>query len=150
MRNIDTRTTEGFGLEWSAFTQNSSDLAGDERQRLFDQYFGIFPWSDLPPGAEGLDAGCGSGRWAALVAPQVGRLHVLDASAEALQVAKKNLVDTPNVTFHFASVGDIPLPDRSLDFAYSLGVLHHIPDTLGAIRHIPSKLKPGAPFLIYL
>jgi ubiquinone/menaquinone biosynthesis C-methylase UbiE len=148
--NIDARTTEGFGLEWSTFTQNSFDLAADERQQLFDQYFHLFPWSDLPRDAEGLDAGCGTGRWATLVAPRVGRLHLLDASDDALAVAKRNLADAGNVAFHFASVGDIPLPDQSLDFAYSLGVLHHVPDTLGAIRHIASKLKAGAPFLLYL
>jgi SAM-dependent methyltransferase len=37
-----------------------------------------------------------------------------------------------------------------LDFAYSLGVLHHVPDTAAALRSIGRKLKPGAPFLIYL
>lgn len=150
MQNIDARTTEGFGREWSAFTQDSSELVAEERQRLFDEYFRLFPWSELPPDAVGLDAGCGSGRWATLVAPRAGRLHVLDASEEALAVARLNLAGRDNVEFHFASVGDIPLPDRSLDFAYSLGVLHHLPDTPGAIRHIASKLKPGAPLLIYL
>jgi ubiquinone/menaquinone biosynthesis C-methylase UbiE len=150
VRNIDARTTEGFGLEWSTFTQDSSDLSAEERQRLFDQYFRIFPWSDLPRDAQGLDAGCGTGRWGALVAPRVARLHLLDASHQALEVARRNLAHAGNVEFHHASVGDIPLPDRGLDFAYSLGVLHHVPDTLGAIRHIGSKLKPGAPFLIYL
>ncbi len=150
MQNIDARTTDGFGLEWSAFTQNSADLSEAERQQLFDQYFRLFPWSDLARDAEGLDAGCGTGRWATLVAPRVGRLHLLDASAAALEVAKSNLAAAGNVSFHLASVGEIPLPDHSLDFAYSLGVLHHVPDTLGAIRHIASKLKPGAPFLLYL
>jgi ubiquinone/menaquinone biosynthesis C-methylase UbiE len=148
--NIDKRTTEGFGREWSAFTQNSTDLAAEERRQLFDQYFSLFPWSDLQRDAEGLDAGCGTGRWATLVAPRVGRLHLLDASADALEVAKRNLAGVGNVEFHLASVGDIPLPDRGLDFAYSLGVLHHVPDTLGAIRHIASKLKADAPFLLYL
>jgi ubiquinone/menaquinone biosynthesis C-methylase UbiE len=148
--NIDARTTKGFGLEWSTFTQNSSDLTAEERQRLFDQYFRIFPWSDLPRNAQGLDAGCGTGRWAVLVAPRVGRLHLLDASQQALEVAQRNLADAGNVEFHLASVSNIPLPDCGLDFAYSLGVLHHVPDTVGAIRHIASKLKPGAPFLIYL
>lgn len=37
-----------------------------------------------------------------------------------------------------------------MDFGYSLGVLHHVPDTLGALRSCANKLKPGAPFLIYL
>ena len=33
---------------------------------------------------------------------------------------------------------------------HSLGVLHHIPDTLEGLRACVRKLKPGAPFLLYL
>lgn len=150
MRNADPTVTSGFGHEWSTFTQGTTSLEVTERTQLFDEYFYLFPWSDLPPHAEGLDAGCGSGRWAVQVAPRVGWLHLLDASETALDVARSNLTDAGNVSFHHASVSDIPLPDNSLDFAYSLGVLHHVPDTIGALRHICSKLKPQAPFLIYL
>jgi ubiquinone/menaquinone biosynthesis C-methylase UbiE len=150
MRNADPTVTTGFGREWSTFTQSESSLEQAERERLFAEYFRIFPWPELPTQAEGLDAGCGSGRWAFLVAPRVGRLHVLDASRDALEVAKANLAGQGNVAFHYASVSDIPLVDNSLDFAYSLGVLHHVPDTAAAVRHIGSKLKPDAPFLIYL
>jgi ubiquinone/menaquinone biosynthesis C-methylase UbiE len=149
MLNVDAKVTEGFGQEWSTFTQGA-DLDPDERRRLFDQYFRLFPWEDLPANAEGIDAGCGTGRWATLVAQRVGHVHLLDASLQALFVAKRNLAGAENVTFHHASVSAIPLPDRSLDFAYSLGVLHHVPDTLGALREIASKLKPGAPFVLYL
>jgi ubiquinone/menaquinone biosynthesis C-methylase UbiE len=150
MQNADPTVTTGFGREWSTFTQSEQSLERAERGRLFTEYFRIFPWSELPANAEGLDAGCGSGRWAFLVAPRVGRLHVLDASREALEVAKANLAGQENVAFHYASVSDIPLADGSLDFAYSLGVLHHVPDTAAAVGHICSKLKPDAPFLIYL
>lgn len=150
MRNADPTVTTGFGHEWSTFRQGADVLEIAERERLFDQYFRIFPWSELPPDSVGLDAGCGSGRWSMQVAPRVGKLHLLDASEEALATARDNLAAATNVTFHFASVSDIPLPDDSLDFAYSLGVLHHVPDTVSALRHIRSKLKPNAPFLIYL
>jgi SAM-dependent methyltransferase len=44
----------------------------------------------------------------------------------------------------------MPLGDDSLDFAYSLGVLHHVPDTGAAVCSIARKLKPGAPLLVYL
>jgi ubiquinone/menaquinone biosynthesis C-methylase UbiE len=150
MKNVDTITTDGFGREWSTFTQGADDLSADERRRQFDQYFSVFPWGDLPPDAEGMDAGCGTGRWAMLMAERGVRLHCLDASEDALAVARSNLAAAANVTFHHASVSDIPLPDRSLDFAYSLGVLHHVPDTPNAIRHIGTKLKPGAPLLVYI
>ena len=37
-----------------------------------------------------------------------------------------------------------------MDFGYALGVLHHIPDTAAGIVSCVKKLKPGAPFLLYL
>ncbi|HEX6124046.1 MAG TPA: methyltransferase domain-containing protein, partial [Pyrinomonadaceae bacterium] len=44
----------------------------------------------------------------------------------------------------------IPIDDASCDFGYSLGVLHHVPDTEAGIRACVAKLKPGSPFLLYL
>jgi SAM-dependent methyltransferase len=37
-----------------------------------------------------------------------------------------------------------------MDFGYSLGVLHHVADTEGALRAAVRALKPGAPLLVYL
>ncbi len=145
--NVDHRTVEGFGDEWVRFDQ--SGLAEQEYKALFDRYFSIFPWHILPKDAEGFDLGCGSGRWARMVAPRVGRLHCIDPSA-ALDVARKNLAEFKNCEFHSAVVDAIPLDDASMDFGYSLGVLHHVPDTQAGIDACVKKLKPGAPFLLYL
>jgi ubiquinone/menaquinone biosynthesis C-methylase UbiE len=150
LHNVDDRVAAGFGDEWGTFRQDAGKFRDEDRDAIFDDYFHIFPWDRLPPDCVGLDAGCGSGRWSVKVAPRVGHLHLLDASKEALAVARDNLRDAGNVTFHHASAGQIPLPPNSLDFAFSLGVLHHIPDTESAIVEIGRKLKPGAPFLIYL
>lgn len=146
--NKDDRVVAGFGDEWSRFPQDA--LSDEERDRIFNDYFKIFPWEKLPRDAVGADIGCGSGRWALVVAPRISYLHVVDASQEALNVAKKNLEKQTNVGFHQASVDELPIMDESLDFAYSLGVLHHVPDTVAALRSISKKLKDGAPFLVYL
>lgn len=148
-RNLDASTVDGFGVEWARFTQ--TPLEDEERQRIWDGYFRIFPWGLLPQdGGVGADVGCGSGRWGLLVAERVRHLHLIDASDRALRVARNNLAAFKNVSFHHASVEALPIPDGSLDFAYSLGVLHHVPDTLSAIQAISAKLKSGAPFLVYL
>jgi ubiquinone/menaquinone biosynthesis C-methylase UbiE len=149
--NLDPQVACGFGQEWSTFRQDTEHLSQQQRQEIFDDYFRIFPWHLLPPGGgAGIDVGCGTGRWSMLVAPRVEHLHLLDASAAALAVAKENLSFAKNVSYHFNGVADMPLPPKSLDFAYSLGVLHHVPDTQAAIAAIAGKLKPGAPFLVYL
>jgi ubiquinone/menaquinone biosynthesis C-methylase UbiE len=145
--NADSKVVAGFGDEWSRFDQ--SDLTKDELQRMFDNYFNIFPWENLSANAVGFDLGCGSGRWAKLVAPKVGTLHCIDPS-DALEVAKRNLKDATNCQFHQASVEEIPLADNSADFGYSLGVLHHIPDTQAGLQACVNKLKSGSPFLLYL
>jgi SAM-dependent methyltransferase len=147
-RNESRDTVESFGDEWSRFDQ--AELPEAEHAKIFGEYFSIFPWDDLPPDAEGFDLGCGSGRWAKAVAARVGRLNCVDASPEAIAVATRNLASAPNVAFHVASVDDMPLEDGSQDFGYSLGVLHHVPDTQAAIASCVKLLKPGAPFLLYL
>src|SRR5258706_11302359 len=120
--NLDARTVEGFGDEWRRFP--NSVVRDEERNDLFEQYFHIFPWERLPPdGGRGADVGCGSGRWSLLVAPRVRELHLVDASDEALGVARNNLRNFHNVQFHHSSLDTMPLEDGSLDFAFSLGVL---------------------------
>jgi SAM-dependent methyltransferase len=145
--NLDPRTVASFGDEWERFDQQA--MAPAEAERVFRDYFAIFPWVQLPQGAEGFDMGCGSGRWARFVAPRVGRLHCIDPSG-ALAVARQTLADCPNVQFHQASVAASGLVPNSQDFGYSLGVLHHVPDTAAAIRSCAELLKPGAPLLLYL
>ena len=145
--NIDREVVNSFGNEWNFY--NQSELSKKELSLIFKEYFSIFPWENLPSNAIGFDLGCGSGRWAKCVAPNVHHLHCLDPSS-SINVAKDNLKDNLNCSFHQKSVDDIPFEDNSMDFGYSLGVLHHIPDTQDGLNICVSKLKKGAPFLVYL
>lgn len=150
-KNVDVEVARGFGKEWSTFRQDEANLTREQREAIFENYFRIFPWQILPAGsATGADVGCGTGRWAMMVASRVAHLHLVDVSPKVLAVARKNLRGQDNVSFHVSSVANIPLPAHSLDFAFSLGVLHHVPDTQAGINSIAEKLKQGAPFLIYL
>jgi ubiquinone/menaquinone biosynthesis C-methylase UbiE len=141
------KTIEGFGDEWTRFDQSS--FSEHEQTAIFESYFSLFPWHNLSADSQGFDLGCGSGRWARLVAPRVGRLHCVDPSI-AIDVARKNLSKFPNCEFHKVTADTMPFKSKSMDFGYSLGVLHHIPDTEKALVSCAEKLKPGAPFLVYL
>jgi SAM-dependent methyltransferase len=147
-KNIDDNTVGSFGEEWQHFDQ--SQLSADELKSIYEAYFAVFPWDKLPANAEGFDMGCGSGRWAKLVAPRVKTLNCIEPSVSAIAVAKRNLVALKNVNFLNVGVDDLPLPKNSQDFGYSLGVLHHIPDTQKALNSCVELLKPNAPFLVYL
>lgn len=148
LKNADKKTVEGFGDQWQRFDQSTPN--DDENLFLFKRYFSLVDFNDLPEKAQVFDMGCGSGRWARIVAPHVGRIICVDASAQALQVAQKNLAHLPNAEFLNESAGECSIPPKSMDFGYSLGVLHHLPDTQDAIKQCVQKLKPGAPLLLYL
>ena len=145
--NMDAETVASFGDEWSRYDQSS--MSYSEASEIFMAYFSIFPWDMLPSNPVGFDMGCGSGRWAKFVAPKVGRLNCIDPSS-ALDIARRNLIDFKNVEYIKASVSESGIPINSQDFGYSLGVLHHVPDTESAINSCVSLLKPGAPLLVYL
>lgn len=147
MRNEDQQTVSGFGDEWTRF---DNAALGAERHAIFAKYFVDFPWAALGVDAVGFDAGCGSGRWAYLVADRVGQLHCVDASDAALSVARRQLADKQNCVFHHASVSELPFATGSMDFGYSLGVLHHTPEPSDGLNECVRVLKAGAPFQVYL
>ena len=146
--NIDEKVIKDFGNEWKNFDQstiNDIDLIN-----AFNQYFTIFPKNFLNKNMEGFDMGCGSGRWSKIVAPLVKKLNCIDPSLDALDVAKKNLNNFKNVSFHNKSVNENFLRPNSQDFGYCLGDLHHITETQKGIRSCFNILKKNSPFLIYL
>lgn len=147
-RNLHTPTIAGFGKEWAAFDQ--SEVSEVELQRFFNDYFSLLDRTTISDQSVVMDIGCGSGRWAKYVAPMVGSLHLVDPSSQALTVAQETLREHRNCFFHNVSTESLPGQDNSFDFIYSLGVLHHIPDTQLAVSDCVKKLKPGAPFLVYL
>ena len=145
---FDKNVVAGFGDEWKRFDQAGRTEA--DLRHTFDAYFRTFPWSAVGPGSRGFDLGCGSGRWACFVAERCGHLTCIDPSSEALEVAQYNLKDARNVSFQQAAAGELPYPDSTFDFGYSLGVLHHTPDPARSLRDAVRVLKPKSPFLVYV
>ena len=147
MKNLDKKTVKSFGEEWQHFDQ--SLMTDKEAHKMFQSYFSLFPFNSLSKFSEGFDMGCGSGRWAKFIAPKVGLLHCIDPSI-AIKVAQKNLRKFQNIKYLKESLDMCSIKENSQDFGYSLGVLHHVPNTSLAIKSCVKLLKPGAPFLIYI
>jgi len=141
----DEKTIAGFGDEWSRFDQSGADAR--DLTAAFNAYFTLFPWQELPPEACGLDLGCGSGRWARMVAKRVGRVICVEPSAHALNVARRT---ADQCLFIQGAAGELPFRENTMDFCYSLGVLHHTPQPAAGLADAVRCLKPGAPVLVYL
>lgn len=143
--NIDWETIDSFGEEWTKFSQFSDE----EIQFMGDEYFDILPKHLLTNQTSVLDVGCGSGRWSKYLADKVGYIEAIDPS-KAVFVASQLLEDKKNVRVSQASVDGIPFKDNAFDLVFSLGVLHHIPDTAGALKKCVEKIKNGGHFVVYL
>lgn len=148
-QNYDPDTLRAFDDQWRVL--QSRQGGRDEQYPLSERFFSIFPWQSINAAqAKGMEIGCGTGRFAQFVVPHVKHLTLIDPSEHAIRAARKTLSDFDNCTFVNAPLSALDIPQGSMDFGYSYGVLHHIPDTEQAMRTACSYLKPGAPFLIYL
>ena len=96
MKNCDNETVEDFGREWKTFSQKKHI---SELKKIYNNYFKIFPFERISKNSFGFDAGCGSGRWAQFMAPNVKELHCIEPSKEAINVAKNNLKKIKNFKF---------------------------------------------------
>ena len=144
-QNLDQKTVESFGEEWTKF----SSFDKDEIERMGNEYFDLLAATSVNKDSYVLDVGCGTGRWSYYLSPKVKFVEAIDPS-DAVFSAVQLTSGKPNIRVTKAGVSSIPFDDATFDFIFSLGVLHHIPDTTGAIKRIFQKLKPGGYFLVYL
>ena len=77
-----------------------------------------------------LDAGCGTGTYAAAVADHVASLTLIDASEGMLSMAREKL-GSDGVDYHQGRLQDLPFEDGSFDAVMTNQVLHHLGDAEG-------------------
>lgn len=134
---------ESFGRQWNRY-----DVARPEEDAaVFRAKTGVDP-SDLA-GQVVLDAGCGGGRYARLLGEHGARVLGVDLSS-SVEKAAALCSDLPKVRIVQADLLDLPIRDRSLDFAFSIGVMHHGPDPRRAFAQVASKVRPGGRLAVWL
>ena len=129
-------TAAKFGWQWQHFTQE------DEK---YDQQF--LGW--IAPVAPEffqdklvLEGGCGKGRHTQLAARWRAREVIgIDLSA-AVETAFPATRDLPNAHIVQADIYNLPVAPV-FDYAFSVGVLHHLPDPHSGFKSLVSKVKPG-------
>lgn len=141
--------SESFGFQWNRFARTQLDSAtGTTRSR--DTFIQKTGWSlDDLQGARVLDAGCGMGRFAEVCADAGAEVHAVDLST-AVEAASQNLERRSDVRTYQADIMNLPFPNESFDFIYSIGVLHHTPDTKAAFLRLQPLLKPGGAIAIWV
>lgn len=141
--SVVRRTRESFGYQWTLFPEMVIDF-----RENFLRY--IHPLDEsFFPGKVGIDVGCGFGRHIHNAANFGAEMVGVDISA-AIDVTRRNTRHLPNVHLVQADLYRLPFREESFDFAYSIGVLHHLPDPEAGFQRLVPLVKSGGAVFIWV
>lgn len=129
-------TARAFGYQWKRYTN-----IDDRYRRQFLDWIRPVD-ADFFRGKVVLEGGCGKGRHTVLAA-EFGAKAVLAVDlSEAVDTAFANTRHLPNAHVIQADLNHPPVKPVA-DYAFSVGVLHHLPDPERGFHALVSKLRPG-------
>lgn len=137
------RTQRSFGRQWTTYEVQNAE----EDAHLFRTKTGFVP--DSLQGQRVLDAGCGGGRYACVAGRSGAEVLAVDIS-QAVEKTAQLCADLPNVHVIQANLMELPVRQETFDRIYSIGVLHHTPDTRAAFEALLPFLRPGGQISIWL
>jgi len=141
---LKQKTAKSFGFEWNVFN------------KMFTAYRANF-LNYIDPIKEEFfknkivfDAGCGVGRhtyWAA----KFGAREVIGIDfSNAVNASYENTKHLPNVHIIQADIYQLPFKKEIFDYAFSIGVLHHLPNPERGFRAIIPFIKSGGTYSIWV
>ena len=137
------RTIRSYSYQWRKF----KDMFPHWEEVFLDSIRPITP--EFFSGRVGLDGGCGFGRSLYYASKYGAEMIGLDLS-EAIEAARENATASGRVHLVQGDIFHPPVKRQSLDFVYSIGVLHHLPDPRRGFLTLTQLLKPGAPMFIWV
>lgn len=137
-----------FGAQWNRWshTQHDSHNGTLIFRSRFERYFGS---TEQLQGLDVLDAGCGPGGFIDVVAPYVRSIVGADLS-RAVEAAASTFKGRREIDIVQADIFQLPFPDASFDFVYSIGVLQHTPDPGRAFAGLARLVKPGGTLAVWV
>ncbi|HUS21500.1 MAG TPA: methyltransferase domain-containing protein [Aeromicrobium sp.] len=146
---------------WGVASWEGKDAESDQawsEEEFFE--FGRRDWADFHDRwaryglAHGscLEIGSGTGRMTRAMAADFAHVHGVDVAPGMLAHAARAVANLP-VTLHQGDGLTLPLPDGSVDAAFSTHVFQHLDSTDDANanwREIFRVLKPGGTFMVHL
>lgn len=136
VENDKQATAQNFGWQWRHFTEID--------QRYAEQFLGwIAPVTpEFFRDKVVLEGGCGKGRHTQLAADWGARDVIGIDLSEAVETAYAATRSLPNAHIIQADIYHLPFR-RAFDYAFSVGVLHHLPDPRQGFFSLAAKVKPG-------
>jgi len=138
------KTGESFAYEWKYIYREN-----DYEQQNFLHFLSPFVKEADLTGKRTLDIGCGSGRFTKWAALSGAEMAIGSDLGESVAVAYEMTKELPNACIIQADIYAMPF-HGAFDFAYSIGVLHHLPEPKQGFLALPKVLKQGGRFLIWV
>ncbi|MFZ1655194.1 MAG: methyltransferase domain-containing protein [Candidatus Moraniibacteriota bacterium] len=138
------KTGESFAYEWK-YIYRENDY---EKQNFLHFLSPFVKEADLTE-KRTLDIGCGSGRFTKWAALSGAEMAIGSDLGESVAVAYEMTKELPNACIIQADIYAMPF-HGAFDFAYSIGVLHHLPEPKQGFLALPKVLKQGGRFLIWV
>ncbi|MGK8525017.1 class I SAM-dependent methyltransferase [Nocardia asteroides] len=129
---------DGYRI-WSTTYDNPNNPAFDFDEEIVRAVAGA-----SPPGVA-LDAACGTGRVAAMLADCGHRVIGVDSSADMLAHAEARL---PQADFRLGELQQLPVETGSVDMAVCSLALTHVPDLAPVFEEFARVLRPGGHLVI--
>ncbi len=140
------RTIKDFGEQWLRYPDNEGYYGSLE---LFSDILSPFLKPQELRGFAVGEIGSGVGRIVNMIL-RSGAKHVIAVEpSQAFEVLQRNILEPKKVTC-LRVTGDKLPAYANLDYVFSIGVLHHIPDPKPVVEAAFRALRPGAHFFIWL
>jgi SAM-dependent methyltransferase len=148
--NLGSRTISDFSDQWKRYNDNEGWYGSLELFKgIIEPLLGL----EQLKGASVAEIGCGTGRIVSiLLDADVDHVIALEPSGEAFLVLEQNIHRMKRcleVTAINAN-GESWRTDRKLDYVFSIGVIHHIPEPDQVIQAAYEALKPGGCLFLWL
>jgi SAM-dependent methyltransferase len=117
-------------------------------RETFDQ---LFPYEEYPAGSRVLEVGCGLGTMAMNWAKRGVKVTAVDLNPVSILQTKKRF-ETYGLEgeIRLEDANELSFEDRTFDYAYSWGVLHHSPNLEHSVAEMMRVTRPGGGFGIML
>ncbi|MGH9349280.1 MAG: class I SAM-dependent methyltransferase [Vicinamibacterales bacterium] len=139
-------TIRDFGKQWTTYRDNEGYYGSLE---LFTDIFGPHLSVEDLRGRRVADVGSGTGRIVSMLLAADVREVVAVEPSRAFEVLEENVGADPRVTC--LNVAGAQLPAYGdLDYIFSIGVLHHVPNPREVIDACRAALRPGGRFVAWV
>jgi len=144
--NGKDRTINDFGEQWLKYPDNEGYYGSLE---LFSDILSPFLEPKDIKDCRVAEIGSGTGRIVNMLLESSVQHIVAVEPSDAFAVLVRNIRNSEKVT-PLKITGDQLPADGNLDYIFSIGVLHHIPDPKPVVEAAFKALRPGGRFLVWL